>query len=474
MSASKPEKSKVFVYTSKKKLVPEKELRKFELKKDSKQVSAEEKQFFHLGLVSPPFPPESFLQLMDSNVYFDRCVRQIAQDTAGLGWKVVLKEGKEEADQERQEIESFLRKPNTRHPDESMRDVIQASVIDLESVGWFGLEVVRNLGGQGMELYHVPGHTFKVHKSRKKFCQQRNQSKVWFKAYGEKPDIDKDTGEMGKGLSEAKKANELLYHKSYYAKSDYYGVPPILSAVGSVLALIGIRDYNLAFFENYGVPAAIVILEGNWEEGSDEKLRDWLDTEIKRSENAHKTAVLRVADGCKATWIPLVTEVKEAAFKIYLKILRDEVLAAYSMPGYRIGITETGSLGGSTAREATETYLSTVIEPLQETFEEILEKLFLDRGWINYRVEFVDIDVRDIDAEVKRCDILVRIASMNPNEVRNRLSIGEPYEGGNQFYIDSSLIAVGSGDMQKADDFSAALNELRRGLRKLIDERKVS
>jgi hypothetical protein len=63
---------------------------------------------------------------------------------------------------------------------------------------------------------------------------------------------------------------------------------------------------------------------------------------------------------------------------------------------------------------------------------------------------------------------------MNPNEVRNRLSIGAPYEGGNQFYIDSSLVAVGGGEMEKADQFSAALNELRRGVRKLIDEGKVS
>jgi len=466
-------KGRVFVYTSMKELVPGERLREFEIQKDSKQVREEEKLFLHEGLVSPPFPPESFLELQQSNVYFDRCVCRIAEDVAGRGLRLVLAEGKEEIEEEKKAIQQFLAKPN-KNPNESIRGIIQACVEDLEVVGWMGMEAVRSLDGLVNEVYHVPAHTLRVHKSRKKYRQERGQSKVWFKAFGVKEDINKDTGKQEKGLDEKTRANELIYYKHYYARSDYYGRPPILGAVGSVLALIGIRDYNLAFFENYGVPAAIIVLEGDWEPGSDQKLREFLDTEIRRTENAHKTMVLVTPEGCKATWIPLVTEVKEAAFKIYLKILRDEVLVAYSMPGYRIGLSETGSLGGSTAEESTKIYISSVIDSLQLTMEEILNQILKEKGLVNYRVEFIDLDVRNIDAEVDRFEKLFGMGAITPNDIRNRLDLGDPYDLGNQYYVDNRYIPVGGAELEKADQFSIALNELRRTARAILDERKTS
>ena len=68
------------------------------------------------------------------------------------------------------------------------------------------------------------------------------------------------------------------------------------------------------------------------------------------------------------------TDVKEASFRLFRKDNRDEVMIAHGVPGYRIGIIETGSLGGSTARESTEIYKRSVIDPRQVIIEETINQ----------------------------------------------------------------------------------------------------
>ncbi|GAH97641.1 unnamed protein product, partial [marine sediment metagenome] len=84
-------------------------------------------------------------------------------------------------------------------------------------------------------------------------------------------------------------ANELIFYKNYYPQSEYYGAPNILPSIGAVMGLIGVRDYNLAFFENYGIPAALIILKGRWSKDTAKQISDFIDVELKGSEQAHKT-----------------------------------------------------------------------------------------------------------------------------------------------------------------------------------------
>ena len=73
-------------------------------------------------------------------------------------------------------------------------------------------------------------------------------------------------------------------------------------------------------------------------------------------------------------------EVKEASFRLHRQDNRDEILAAHGVPPYRVGVAETGSLGGNTARESTEIYKRSVIEPRQEMLESMINKhIFVGR-----------------------------------------------------------------------------------------------
>jgi PBSX family phage portal protein len=411
---------------------------------------------------------------MDNCSFFDACVRQIAKDVVGQGWSLAprqeAKEGEKTAEDEaaRKEIEEFLEDPNTE--EESISDVIEKCVVDWGCVGWFGMEVSRDDGGRIDGIYHVPAYQIRVHKDKQKFCQFAQSTYRWFKRFGYEKDIDTFTGEE---TDIKDKAHEMVFYANYYPQSAWYGSPMVLSAVGAVKALIGIRDYNLAFFENYGIPAALVTIEGVWDEDAVKEICAFIDVEIKGSSNAHKTIVLNPPQGGKVTWEPLVVEVKEGHFKLYHKSLRDEVLVAYKMPPYRIGIAEAGSLGGSTALESTRIYIDSVVEPLKVIVEHIFSQKIIRDGFDCelYLFDLGELDIRDETVEIDNCLKLVGIAAMSPNDVLRYLgreALDEekcPWAG--EYFMRSDLVPAGQESLAARD---MGFREIREEIEKLTRE----
>jgi len=426
---------KVYVKTSKG-VYPYSVLKKAEIQKSSKQLKEQDRWFTENDLVWPPYSPDTLLQLYESNSVLYRCVNQLAADVAGLGWGLSLREDKRESKQELTRLQEFLQKPS---PELALRSILKQLIIDWGSVGWFGLEVVRNNKGEIAELYHVPAHTIRIHSSQEKYCQIRNNKKVWFKKFNIDKDFSAKTGEEG-NFSLDVRANELIFYKNFYPKSDYYGIPNFVAATGDVLGLMGLRDYNLAFFENYGVPSAIIILEGDWEEGSDKTITEFLNKEIRGTENAHRTLVVTQPENCTFTYKPLTVDVKEASFRFYQQDCREDILTAYSMPPERVGVRIIGKLGGNVAEEATRIYVQSVVEPLQTDLEEIINDKILQSE--NYEFKFENIDLRDYNAEVARMLQQIQHGVLTPNEARNELGY-KSYAGGDKFYMLSSLIEVG-------------------------------
>ena len=388
-------KGSVFVQTSKG-VYPYSVLQKAEVKTSSKQLKETEKWMTSNDLISPPYSPDVLLTLYESNSTFWRCVHQLAIDVAGLGWNLQLLKDKKENKSEHERLMSLLSRPNA---DDSLRAILKQLLVDWGAIGWFGLEVVRNNKGDIAELYHVPAQTLRVHASKEKYCQKRNNKKVWFKKFGLEKDISSKDGKEGTFSNEIR-ANELIFYKNFYPRSDYYGVPNAISAIGDIIGLIGLRDYNLAFFENYGVPSAMIILEGDWDEGSDKTVSEFLNKEIKGTDNAHRTLVVTQPDNCTFTYKPIGTEVKEGSFRLYEQTRREDILIAYSMPPERIGVRIVGKLGGNVAEEATHIYVQSVVEPLQTDLEDIINQKLLQSEI--YEFKFENIDLRDYDIEIKQ------------------------------------------------------------------------
>ena len=402
------------------------------------------------GLMPVPIDQSTFLDLKDNNTIFDTCVKQIAADVVGQGWKLMpVEEDKQIDEAAKEKVTSFLSDPNQE--DETVTDIFMKCIQDRGYVGGYALEIAPETGNTKAGMWHVPAQTIKVHKSKEKYCQIRGQKKRWFKRYGMKEDISPDTGDP-KAAKGKDVAHEMIYRVNYYPQSDYYGAPDVLPAIGAVFGMIGVRDFNLAFFENYGIPAGFLELEGEWEEDAIKNLNDFLNLEIKGSENAHKTMVIELTKGSTVKWTPLSVEVKEGSFRLYQEGNRDEILSAHKMPPYRVGIAETGSLGGNAAQETNKIYISAVVDRLQNETERIINRIIVETLNVEtIKFQWNELDVRDLDAMAKRFQIGFGLGAINRDYVRKNLFGLDPLENGEgeEYYVNKIFIEIGAETLEK-------------------------
>ena len=410
----------------------------------SKQLQEESDWMEQNDLIVPPYSPLVFLQYLEMNATFSAIVHQIARDVVGLGWKVKEKEGTKANDAELTKINEFL---STNGTGVAFRNMLNELLIDWGTIGWFCIEVARNAKGEVSQVYRVPAHTVRVHGSNQKYAQVRLLKKVWFKKFGIAQDISSKDGKDVES-NHPNKANELIFYKNHYPKSEWYGAPNIISALGDVIGLIECRDYNLSFFKNYGVPAGIVTLEGDWDDNAVPEIEKFFKTTMQGSANSHKTLVIGAPPEAKVKYEPLSDNSKEGSFHIYQNDNKENVLSVYSMPPARVGIQIKGALGGNTNASANKIYISSVVEPLQTDMEEIINTLFTQGlGIQSYELKFTNLETESKTEKVTRLTQQIAHGMSTPNQARAELGL-EPYEdtGGDTYYLDPKYMEIGTDE----------------------------
>jgi len=375
----------------------------------------------------------------EMNPHHLRCCKTKSVDTAGLGYELLpsenLPEGKEADPAQKQRIIAFF-----DDLDEPITETLDHAQFDHEAVGQGFIEMSKLPNGEPNGLYHLPGHTMRSHKTLTRFAQVRGRKIAWFKAAGHVGDVDSKTGKDNP--EEGRVANEVMRIAAYSSRSDYYGIPEAITALGAIEGNLAQRDYNIAFFRNFGVPAYAVYCYGDYDLG------DLVDSEgnvvpegtaggeytfvrtVKRyfddlAREPHSTLIMAIpsTEGTggevKVEIKPLAVDVKDASFTVYRKDNRDEIIVAHGVPGYRIGVNETGSLGGSTAEESTEIYRTSVINPRQARLEHLINKHVLRDGFgvTDWRFKLVEIDTSDEVADLDALLKLFTVGAASPNEV---------------------------------------------------------
>lgn len=425
--------SKPFCYvTAAGKAIRTEVLEQYASKNKSKQIAPDDFTEHYgdsgKGLVQPPYAPRVLLQLLDINTYHSRACKTKARDTAGLGWSLTpLNEKANE--NEIKELEEFLKSLPT-----PLTIMLNKLCMDMEAIGYGALELVRKNAKHGEKpvmLNHIPSHTIRIHKDNKRFMQQRGNKKAWFKTVELEHDVNFKTGQITdiNAVAENDRATEVLWLTNYVPGNDSYGITDVIPAIGAIHGDISRRDYNIAFFDNFGVPAYAVFITGNFDPGEeDEEGKTELEKSIEGhfaelSGKPHSTLILSVPtrDGqgeVKIDFKALSVETKEASFRLYRQDNRDEVLAAHGTPPYRLGIAETGSLGGSTAKESTEIYKRSVIDPRQDVIEDMFNRYILPAfGVHNHVFELDEIDLQDEKHDMEMVEKMFKMAAMTPNQI---------------------------------------------------------
>ncbi|MED5040809.1 phage portal protein [Geobacillus stearothermophilus] len=427
-------------------------------------------KYGELGLVEPLYNFEALAQLLEINPYHYRAVKTKARDTAGLGWYLEAKTNNP-SEQQREIAMQFLENPN---PYKTLTDINNNVMVDYDSIGNGYYEVIRAEDGTLVGLEHIPAHTVRVHQDMNRYCQIRGVKKVWFKRFGFENDVDYVTGEIAPAgsIPIERRATEIIHVHNYTSRSDYYGLPDILPALSAIISDRERAEYNISFFENHAVPAYVVTVTGaELDEQTKQLIRRYFQQDIKK--NRHSTLVVTAQKPqgdfsdtpIEIKFQALSVETKEASFRMLRADNRDEILSAHGVPPYRAGIVVEGSLGGSTARESTEIYKQSVIEPRQDMLENVMNRLLLiGLGVTDWRFRFKDIDTKDTQAKIEELRFLFEVGAYSPNMILRELG-RDPIDDPN---LDRHFIFGQPLDASQ-EETNAILNSLKQLHAKLID-----
>ena len=400
---------------------------------ESKQLSKDtfaKADYERDSLVKPLYEPLTMAKLLEINTYHMRACRTKAEDVAGNGWRLEPTVDNPSMEQ-KEKIEEFC-----KGQEEPIEEIIKKLQLDKELVGFFSMEVAREYNGFDGPvnmIKHIPAHTVRIHSNGNKYCQFRNNNKSWFRNFGYEKEVAKEDGKESKrnSLNKDTRGNEIIWNVNYTPRSCFYGIPDITPAIGAITGDISRRDYNIAFFNNYGVPAYMVSISGDFDPGDvnpdtgKTKLVENIEEKFKEViKNPQSVMILTIpkpngAVGGEITIKvePLSTDIKEASFRLYRVDNRNEVITAHAIPPYRMGIYETGSLAGNLGAESTKIYYSSVILPRQEVFNNIMNHSILPTLEItDWKWVLNSIDLENIDKDIDRVTKLVDKAIMTPNQ----------------------------------------------------------
>jgi PBSX family phage portal protein len=410
------------------------------------------KLYAERGLVRPPYRLERLLEIKESNAIHGACIEQKSADIAGLGWHWVPRRGIDKPpDKQRDELDAFLESCN---PEMTFRELLQVAWDDYETLAWCAFEVVPDRKGRPALLYHIPGHTLRAHNDGVRFAQIRDEKLRWFKRFGTEQNFDLESGEPRDGGDLNRLAGEIIVVRKGNSRSSYYGIPQYIGALGAIVGGLAARDFNIGWFSERTIPDAMLIIEGaDVSQAVQDELRAFFNVEGKGRHG--KLCILPIpssmAGEVRARLEKLMPEVRDASFRLYRQDNALEICVAHRVPPYRIGWPIVGSLGGTTAKEMTEIYKRSVIQPGQEILEHRLNNQLFRRlyakGQLQWRWKLDEIDLSDQMLDLDYSIRAVERGIFTANEARKHLG-HDPYPGGNVFYMPNMLQPVA----EDADD----------------------
>lgn len=399
-----------------------------------------------------PFDAYLYAYATTLNTYHSRAIRAKVKDIVGRPWQIVgdgsagLKES----------ITAFFK---NAFGDMTFGEGMGNVWTDYEALGNGFLEVIPNAKGELAELAHIPATEVWIRLDGLGYVQQKNGEYAHFRKYG----ADGQYSDLAATdpLAKGRERTSLIHFCRYFPWSLYYGIPPIMPAWNRLALMVLEAEYNLSFFNNNAIPDYAVILEGEWADDAETVIKEYFRTHLKGQ--AHKTLAMRSPAGGKVTFQKLTSDAaKEGSFRLLRIDCRDEILHAHGVPPQKVGIVETGKLGGNLASEQIVEYKNSIVTPGQEMVSTRMDRLIeVGFGTTDLKFQFDPYDAEDkkLNAEVDQIYLNGRVRT--PNEVRaQRFPDTQPLEGG-----DEPVNAPTVGDLVGID---SGLQQVQREIREAI------
>jgi hypothetical protein len=369
----------------------------------SQQIPYELLQRMSHEIIVPPLGErsfEDFAALLIESTEFSRSVFQIATDVAGLGWH--LKPVDDENEMDASEVEIATKFLEAVNPNSTLAEIIKCTMIDFGTLGNGWVEVLRennDPAGLPSGLVHAPGLAMRLRQNLKGHVMlgRNTRDHAFFRTLFSDPteesSIDPTTGSV---------LNEMIYFRTYHPASPYYGVPTIVPAIQAIKGNTLSTARNLRFFTNRSFPEYLVEIRSTTDNVPTDELAELeqnIDEHFKnilRGED-YKTLRVTLPAGVSIHLEALGIKFDDVTLRQYRIDNRDEVVRSQGMMPNRIGIIESGNLGGGTGASQIEIYKTSTIKPPQEMFERVINMILHQEQPKGFGLKTVRWKIDEID-----------------------------------------------------------------------------
>lgn len=333
---------------------------------------------------------------------------------------------------------------------------------DKEITGNAYWEVLRDSEGNIAQFILVPAHTVRINPQNpmlvpveqnvqatpltftKRLYRRRFRTylqifeniKVFFKEFGDPRIISSRTGKVyptTAALESAEEhtieANELV-HFAIHSSRGPYGVP---RWIGTLLAVIGSRnaeEVNVLYFTNKSVPPlALLVSGGRVSNNTVDRIRDFIDGEIRGKSNFHKILVLEAEPAAGASGPEHTGRMKielkpltqaqhsDALFQNYDKENINKVGMSFRVPPLLRG--DSRDFNRATAQAVLKFTETQVFAPERNAFDDVMNRLVLADMGICYHT-FVSNSPKTTDPEdqAKVIERIAKTGALTPRDIR--------------------------------------------------------
>jgi PBSX family phage portal protein len=307
--------------------------------------------------------------------------------------------------------------------DDSFTNTMTKVVTDLQAIGNGYLEIGRTTSGKIGYVGHIPATTMRVRRLRDGYVQTIGQKVVYFRNFG---------ATNPNPLTTDPRPNEIIHFKEYSPLNTFYGIPDIMSAIGSLHGDQLASQYNIDYFANKATPRYVVTLKGaKLSQDAEDKLFRFLQTGLKGQN--HRTLYVPLpgdSDNNKVEFDmkPIENGVQEASFKEYRKQNRDDILIAHQVPISKIGGGDGAAIAAALAQDRT--FKEQVARPAQRNLEKVLSKIIKEQTDV-LDLKFNELTLTDEIAQSQILERYVRNKILVPNEAREVLGYPQ-IDGGDE------------------------------------------
>lgn len=431
-------------------------------------------------LVQPPYDPNVMTALSQMDEVAYSCSRAKAFDatkrhfTLDKEWDPLIPEDEssitdEEFIADAKVVKKFLRRCAGPYPD--FQEILYKAQMDVETIGWGCIEVIRSADGVVRTLTHVPASRVKVYKGWKGFEEQgSNGKKVYYQPFGTKvvsttrinamdgspepydPEEDgvlniQENGDIEFNLLDKRNgkptndflnsANELIWMVKTHPSTIYYGVSDNIPAMPHILANHHISNYLLQYFEHNTVPRYVVVIKGTrMDKEVKQAIVNFFRTSVKG--RAHSTLVIPLPAGqvnAEIEFKPLDSISDDKVFRETQKDKQHSIRLAHNVPAAVACFSDNASLGSGKGNAQLEMYRDRYVSPAQRSQSDVITKVFrLGLGITTVRGRFEELDVRNQEALMRLLTQYFDRGIIDGEDVKRIAKLGPPSSGGSRSY----------------------------------------